>query len=832
MRKNIKLSIAITAMFATTILAVPIEIKIKDDIVQKSITPLGINISQAGGGAPWGIRTDKIYFSENFEGTVYRQAHQGTLYEDGFTTEYVTKKGVDKWWGKLKLKEIIIGADALILSGPLKGEKRKIKKIAFRDELSYQRGKKVMIPKLFMVFDKPVKLPGKKPISKIGLMIQKDNSKTKGCTGQKKYDDFWISSNVELVHDDLFPGVFGYSALMLDATKEQTKLDKKTNKISGNGEKEAHFKCGVGKSNFINQNGKWIVKIKAKTLDNNASLEIKAAGIKNGNVVKIPITNFWKEFSVPMEISGQPVGGANGAMLSFSAIAKNGRVIIDDFICTKDVKYENPTIFNDEFVNTLKSLNPGIIRQLMMGGTMEERLSPKIESIRSVNTIVKAAGPYQSRKLCSWSLPEIYELAEYLDCEVWCSIPGTLYKKDVDLFMEYIGGPAGTKGGDMRIKHGHLDPWTESLKKIHVEVGNEAWNIMFGFIAGGYNGPDYWEDIFKQIKSSPYYKSNIVCHAAGQNYSSAMSERIMKDTPSADKYAIGPYQMHHLYKEDVETYKTDADFAKFAMIYPMKSCEYNGMEKQLANSKKYGKELSVYEMSWHLTGGDIDARNNKPEHPEVREMVNNFVVTTPAAMAHFNHMLRLVKDFGMRSLCHFTFRGQYFNVKLWGSVLNMSKGNERYRPMGLVFSMINECMKGDIVETEHSENQPTFKGVGAYPGAKKIKVPGKKKAVKELSENSMPYVYSYAFKDGTNHSLILMNFDLEKSKDVKISMEGSAKNVASKKIAPKNWEDNNEYDMGNGKNSVKIEIVKLPEFENGTVITIPAASIQTIHWTE
>jgi len=287
-----------------------------------------------------------------------------------------------------------------------------------------------------------------------------------------------------------------------------------------------------------------------------------------------------------------------------------------------------------------------------------------------------------------------------------------------------------------------------------------------------------------------------------------------------------------LVKEDVEGFPSDADFAKFCLIYPMKSVE-TVMKKQMETIKKFPeKRFSVYEMSWHMTGEDIEANNATPKFPEVREMANKFLVTTPAAIGHFNHMLRLIRDCDLRTLCHFTFSGDYFNVRLWGSVLSMTQGSERYRPMGLVLSLVNEAMFGDMITTEHSANQPTFTATGGYPGNKKTEVPGKKGKVTEKTAATLPIVRSYAFKDGAKRSLILFNFDLEKAQKVKLNLPTGAKSVTSKRVAPQNWQDHNEFTMGDGKNHISIEEVKLPALTNGTTIELLPASAQIIIWNE
>ncbi len=823
-----RLLLPATALLATAALAAPTEIRITDTVRQRDVIPLGINISQTGGGSPWGVRTDKAYFCENFEGTVYRQAHQGVLHPEGFMTQYFSKDGYGKWWPKLGMEAVVIGAKVLVLSGPAKGEQRTVTGFDFVDHDLYGNGQVKAYMRL--LFDRPVELPAGKPIPRMGLLLERDNSATEGCTGQ--VPGYWMSTNVRPVQGDVSPASIGCSALLLDTTAEQTKTDGKTGAVTGTGTFDAFYKVGIGSNRYIDQNGTWIVRLKAKALDPGATLTVSVGDFKGVAPIPVPVTDAWQEHEVRPVVAGRDVGAGTLSTMHIQFTAKGGRVLLDDLVCTKDVAYANPTIFNDEFVDALRFLKPGIIRQLMMGGTMEERLSPQVESVRSTNDVTKPVGPISLRKSCSWSLPDVYNLAEHLGAEAWVSIPGTLYPEDVDLFMEYIGGPAGTKGGDLRIRHGHPKPYTETLKKIHVEPGNEAWNTMFGFIAGGYNGPDYWEGIFTRIKASPHYRETIVCHAAGQNYSSGMSDEILGWTPSADRYAIAPYQIHQLEKSDLETFRTLEDFARYCTLYPMMSCEFPGMKRQMAVSKKHGKEFSVYEVNWHMTGGDVEPNNATPKHPEVRGMVNAFIPTVPGATAHFNHMLRLLRDFGIKSQCHFTFSGDYFNVKLWGAVLNMAKGQERHRPAGLALAMVNACMRGDLVETVHATDEPTVTATGAWPGAKKVKIPGQPRPVAEKTEATRPCLYSYAFKDGTARSLVLINLDLTQAHEVQLAFPGGAQNARSSLLAPRHWSDTNEYDQGDGSIQVAIQDVDLKDFRSGAVLSLPPASLQTIAWEE
>ena len=159
----------------------------------------------------------------------------------------------------------------------------------------------------------------------------------------------------------------------------------------------------------------------------------------------------------------------------------------------------------------------------------------------------------------------------------------------------------------------------------------------------------------------------------------------------------------------------------------------------------------------------------------------------------------------------------------------MAKGKERYRPMGLALKMINECMLGDMITTEMQGAIPQITGYGVFKDAKMTKQ-ANGKFIKEKSRESKPCIQAYAFKNKKHYSLILMNLDLKKAYEIKLSLPGKPEDITSEILAPESWLDNNEYDMGNGKENVRIEPVKIKEFKSGTTVKLPPSSMQIFKW--
>jgi hypothetical protein len=782
----------------------------------KEVSRFGINI---GGDSYYTPPKLKTRYQENFEGTVYRQCHNGLLYPDGFLTVLVKKSTVDKWWGPLGLTDNFYpGATITFLSGPHKWEKRTLKELTYRK--FKQPWEKEEVDYLFFAFDTPVELPDGNPVEKMGILIEQDRRR-EGCINQLMNEGsaYWASSNAKLLQDDIAKDSFGYSALLLDATENQVKIDRTTKAVTDLGRKEAYYRCSTTWEQFMESDGLWHVKFKAKDFGD-ARLSVKPDGPKpNVPAVTPALTSEWKEFDLTFTIAGVPSGeGDKGGHLLFVFENASGKALVDDIQIWQEKTYENPTVFNDEFLDTLKYLRVGIVRRLMMGGTMYDTLALRMQSCRADNSIVSAAGPRTSRGTAPWGMGDAFLLCEQLGAEAWFNVPGTLYPEEMDFFMEYIGGPVTTPGGKLRAEQGHPKPWTETLKKIHVEPGNEAWNTMFGFIAGGFNGPDYWQELFTRVKKSPYYTPKVICHSAGQNYSTPMAKEILKNTPSSDRYSIAPYQAHGLKSQDVALMKGIEDFYAWCMFYPLENLKHS-MSKQGAVSKETGVEFSIYEVNNHLTEG-VMRKSSKDFDPKYLDWVNTFVCSAPAAVANMNHMLAMLKDYGVRSQCFFTFEGNYHEVRLWGSVLNMKKGEERFRPNGLALRLVNGAIGGDLIETAQADT-PAVSVTGYFPGPKS----------KEATTVENPVITSYAFKDGKKNSLILANMDLLRAHTVAIRFPGGFTGTAkSETLAPDNLIDTNEPELTGPKVVLKESEIK--DFKSGITLVLKPASIQSIVWTE
>jgi len=163
--------------------------------------------------------------------------------------------------------------------------------------------------------------------------------------------------------------------------------------------------------------------------------------------------------------------------------------------------------------------------------------------------------------------------------------------------------------------------------------------------------------------------------------------------------------------------------------------------------------------------------------------------------------------------------GDIGNVYLWGTALNMRKGHERYRPTFLACMLANKVIGGDMVETVHSKNEPTFDATGyfAYRGdVETIK--------------AIPAIRSYGFAEGGRRGLVLISLDVSAARQVEIAFAGRPiQNKASLwRMSADTITANNEFEAG--KPQVVVTQETLNDFGSGNKIVLPPHSMTVLEW--
>jgi len=780
-------------------------VRVTDRILVKDCTPLGTNLN--------GRNLLKKHVEVNFEGSSHRVCLNGEIFRDGFLCYTFGQKAndashLDKHWP---------GGTILILSGPAKGEKRTITKVEFRQAdtwpWSVARGEKTVVG--YLVFDKPIEgLPEEQRVDlqavlknkgNVNLAFANDPLKNVGALVEKNYLDVGYcgrsrdfipdgSAKSTTVQGDTPPGSFGVSALLVEAA-----------------EKQANLRFPMYRHAHANCNGVYHVSFWAKAKNESPQVKVTWDRLIDSPEQTVKPSGQWRQYQLSFDLRGKFPADAlspldrdqTGSTASF--VIDGGSLLLDDVAIWFEGD-ENPTPFRDGIVDVLRESRVGVLRLLQEGGdTMVNTISPRMRQHSYDGSLWTPKRDPTKRSWFSgqrhYTLHELYTLCEHLGCEPWYVLPGTLYPEEIDVFMEYIGAPPDVGYGKLRAAQGHPKPWTETLRRIHVEFGNEIWNFVGEYKVSSYDGPDYWEGMIRRAKKSPYYKDNIIFVMG--------TDSKLDNVPSADRVMRrASYVIHDLPQEDLDRYETREDLFRWVFGRTLLQNVFGeGMGQLAQKAQAAGQELAVYEVNYHAT---------KPD--ETLETRNEIVSSVAGGVNMVNSMLGMMKRHHIRTQCFFTFAGNYGKTRLWGGVLNTRHDNRRYRPTWQSLMVANQAIDGDLVETVHSGKAPKFVACGK-PG---------RKWPKEANQE-FPALYTYAFRKGHDRGLILVNLDLGDSQDGGVTFEGTASGAAERwSLNGRALSDNNELE----RDQPQVTIVQdqIDRFGNGYRVTLPPHSMTALRW--
>lgn len=495
-------------------------------------------------------------------------------------------------------------------------------------------------------------------------------------------------------------------------------------------------------------------------------------------------------------------------------LAASGDVLIDDIVSTMSGD-TNPSPFRDSFVETMKEFRPGIIRTLQMGGgDVESFISSENRGYAHTHMLGAQLGPSAHHGQYPFAPRDFFALCEYLRCEAWLCLPGTVTKEGVAKYIEYLGAPADVGYGKLRAEQGHPKPWTESLKGIHIEFGNEIWNSALHYNGCGYNGPDFWHDLIDAGKKSPYYKETIIFNIGGRHSPGMHRPPVPEKAPNADRYSWAPYILHKMSRRVEEQLGSDENLVKWALTRAIDDATNKGGGRgqmfKAFRTVRGRAPLSIYEINHHLmyfnaadpNAGSVRARNTIME-------------TLAGGINVANAMLMHLKYLGAFDQCYFAYGAQRpdSEVFLWTTHYLNDDRSPRYNPCFLALSTINKTIREQLLETVHEGDVPVFSGI----------------TMEKLQQvDGLPVIWSYAFRKDRERSLIIVSLDLSQERAVKVVFDGTPVGGAvCRTVTAGKFTDHNRTEP-----KVRVVESRMQAFKSGDIVAVPACSLVALTWTE
>jgi len=585
------------------------------------------------------------------------------------------------------------------------------------------------------------------------------------------------------------PNTFGSFSVRLDHAKE-----------------DAIIRAFPGAQGRMDMNIDWRLRFRHKADGDSAKLRVHTEG--RGEEVSVEATKDWQQFDAVVPVREMTEVQDDLNYLRFVFEPMDGSVLIDDIELIR-TDAENPTPFRDETIAAFQAANIGMIRALQGSHqTVQNTIRPRLQSLLGGGN--------------RFSLHEFYQFAEAIGAIPWFSLPSTLTQQEMTGFMEYLGAPANVGWGRLRAELGHPTPWTESLSGIVIEFGNELYNF------GGFGGPDYWHGLIETGKASPFYDSKVRFIMGHQG-------EALTHAQNMDGYAVGGYVCWGFTQDDYTQF-LDSTPRLFEWAIANAMAELvdpdSGLASDHAAAGALGVELAMYEGGYHTNFG------NGPNTPR-----NQLVTSVGGAVVYLNRMLSMLKKYGVRLQGYFATIGHGIEfkgtgafgseeagfVRIWGSILNLDEGSERFRPAWLALSLVNATMLPEMVRTRQSGPVPQLHYTGPVRNLREAR---NNLAITATTLPPIPLIQRNGFRAGNRHSLLLINLDPRQAHEVRIELPGKdeASTATRMQLAGESISDHNEPDWTNSP-EVKLQWEAI-DFVSGYSLTLPPLSMTALIWSE
>ncbi len=576
--------------------------------------------------------------------------------------------------------------------------------------------------------------------------------------------------------------------------------------------------ASAGKLNIVE--GLWRFEVWVKPTTANQTLEVKFLRHREAIFFQEVFTlqpgwqKIERKFLVESGVDAPIFSGkVNPIAFELRVASENGDILIDDAELARiDNRY--PTAFSDHFVDLLRELQPGVIRNWghQYGSTLDNQLAEpwarKTNDFRP-NPLNIDRFPVKYH----YSLHEFLELAKVLNTEAYYVVPPTWTAGELKNLIAYLSAPAGSHPyANKRAALGQSAPWTSVLKQIHLEFGNEMWGgntagdpFAGGTLWDGYHLGEIASSRISIMRNAPHFNADKTTLVLGGQ--AGFPERqleIESSSTTHDAIAVAPYFASH-----IKTYGNEQQLLQSLLARPTQQVSMSG---KMYKSSKYvvsqgrNTELSVYEINSHLTHGNMPLF-------ERNRLVSSFAMGVLLPL----HMLNYQAELGVRTQAAFTalqysweMPGRHKErVNLWG-LLRDSEATQRKRPGWLGMEIVNKAIGGNFLVTEQSGANPTW-------------------TQKPLNEISKPieveYIDSFAFKRGNTYSVVLFNLDLNNSQQVELRLPSNPSGTATvHTLATDYIFDNNEQGE-----DIRIETTQTSVGQNHT-FNLPKHSITVIEW--
>ncbi len=611
---------------------------------------------------------------------------------------------------------------------------------------------------------------------------------------------------------DLSPETPGKQALSINAAASGQSAQVTSNFDSFNGR------------SFLQLNGSYTLTFRAKAVSgsNQMNVSFGRTGTSHGNVSylnqNVSLTNQWQDYSYTFTAAedGTYVGTAG---LTFSI--SGAQVYLDDVALTEPAAANNPTAFRNAVVDTLKSLQPGVLR-FMDGGADFASTTANMIAVPFARMRAGFGEGQTEQDDISIGLHDFLVLCQTVGAEPWYTVPAGISPADMQDLIQYLGGDASTPYGAIRASLGQSAPWTSVFNTIHLELGNEMWNSA-AFPGEAIANPAAYGNIaataFAAARASSAYDAASFDLVMGSWAATpSWTGQELTNSSGYDSLAVAPYLFNSLNDYGSNEAIFGPMFAQPEQVdsSPTATGNYMYQQAQAAAAGSPAAKLAVSEVNLNTVTGTAP-----------QNIVNQTAAGLGAGIAVADHMLLMMRDLGITTQNMFALP-EYINgfsnsavpnetAPLSGAVIDMDGETNLKRPQYYGLQLANSAILPTMLATTVSGANPTW-----------TQPPSTNDSIQLASAH---YLQSFAFTDGTHHSVVV--FNLSRSGSLPVTFSGAnapSGSVLISQLTSTNPTDNNEGIFTNNPVVAGPTQTSAGNFNPATPYSLPPYSMTVFAW--
>lgn len=486
-----------------------------------------------------------------------------------------------------------------------------------------------------------------------------------------------------------------------------------------------------------------------------------------------------------------------------------------------------PFAIYPEWIEAMQDYKVGLIRD--MGGrgtlTMDNFLTRnQFERNFLYSNTGVVSGWFQG----NMTLPVLLELCEETGADPYIMTYVLWTDEEIELFMEYLGGPVDTPGGALRAEHGHPQPWTEVFDRIYIECANEMWNQLFvpqAFPSQPEVAGMVSDRLFRKIKESPYandkfrYVASAFVHSLyrwkdGDEYNMndrarAWTFRNLITSPNANAIATAPSGYIGGWDGDTPVGQDDEQLFQSNLLYPAqimhpKLDEILAMQEEL--TEQYGR--GALEMIKYEAGPGYALPSPEKPFMEETERIGKSLALGTATLDNF---LFVLANNGNAN--YYKFSGS----DNWASHTRDMIPHNTYLALSLRKFCEGDMLKVDDVDVG-TIDIPEMQSIGLDNQGKR-----RKKVIPAVS--GVPLTQLYAFREGGRYSFIGLNRSATEPQEITIDLPYEPQSQYTlHTYAHEDIRANNRTASSPEEMELKINTYERDGFKNGFTFNVPPAS--------